>query len=232
MQTDLAAAANLAATPLEAAGPVVVWLVVLGFVFAECAFIVGLFLPGDSLLLTAGVVLAQHDHEAGIWLLSLTVTLVAVAGNQVGYEIGARTGLRLLARRGGRVLNRENLDRAKRFFDRWGFWAIVAARWLPWVRTLAPILAGAAQMDRRKYLVASATGAVVWAPTLMLVGYYGAGLLDRNPWLRTAAVVGFLTFVIGGTVYGLWRYRQEIHRPVEDGERVSASPRGDDSSSS
>ncbi|SHE56049.1 DedA family protein [Streptoalloteichus hindustanus] len=228
MQTDLPAAVALAASPLEAAGPVAVWLVVLGFVFAECAFIVGLFLPGDSLLLTAGVVLAQHDHELGVWLLSLTVTGVAVAGNHVGYVIGSRTGLRLVARRGGKVLSRENLERAKRFFDRWGFWAIVAARWLPWVRTLAPLLAGAAQMDRRRYLVASVSGAIVWAPTLMLVGYYAAGLLDRNPWVRTVAVIGFLTFVVGGTVYGLWRYRQEMRRPVEEVASLSSTP-GDDS---
>ncbi|GGM47324.1 membrane protein [Longimycelium tulufanense] len=211
----MAGAGQLAWGPLETAGPVVVWLVVLGFVFAECAFIVGLFLPGDSLLLTAGVVLSHHNHELGIWLLSVTVTVVAVAGNHVGYVIGERTGVRLIARRGGKVLNREHLERAKQFFDRWGVWAIMVARWLPWIRTLAPLLAGAARMDRRKYLMASVVGAFLWAPTLMLIGYYAAGLLDHYPWLKTTAVIGFVTFVIGGTIYGLWRYRQEMRKPVE-----------------
>jgi membrane-associated protein len=99
VSTALAEATEQAAGVLESAGPVMVWLIVLSFVFTECAFIVGLFLPGDSLLFAAGVVLAQHDHEASAWALSLAATATAVVGNMVGYYIGNKTGNALIARR-------------------------------------------------------------------------------------------------------------------------------------
>jgi membrane-associated protein len=209
--------------PLESAGPMMVWLVVLGFVYAECAFLVGMFLPGDSLLLAAGVVLAEHGRTFDAWALSVCTVIVAVGGNHTGYVIGSHTGTRLLARKNGRVLNRRNLERAGRFFEHWGFWAVVAARWVPWIRTLAPMFAGAAGMDRRKFFVASLVGAVGWAPLLILVGYYGAGLLDYHPWLKPIAAGAAIATLVFGTVYGLWRYRQEMSKPVdEDATLVSA----------
>ncbi|MGH3993264.1 MAG: DedA family protein, partial [Pseudonocardiaceae bacterium] len=181
-----------------------------------CALIVGMFLPGDSMLLGAGVVLAQQTGAAHAWALSVTATVVAVAGNHVGYVLGRRTGTRIWAREGGRVLNRHHLERAHRFFERWGFWAVVVARWLPWVRTLAPTVAGAARMDRRVFLVASAVGALAWVPGLILLGYYGAGLIDRLPWLEpliTALVVACFVITVG---IGLWRYRQDMRKPVDE----------------
>ena len=208
--------ATLAAVSFDAAGPVMVWVVVLSFVFVECALVVGMFLPGDTLLLAAGLVLADGDHHLNAWLLSLVATVFAVAGNQVGYVVGRYAGTRLLARRNGRILNRARLERATAFFDRWGFWAIVVARWVPWVRTLAPMIAGAGRMDSRRYLVANAVGAVIWIPTLIMLGYYGAGLLDAVPWLRDAFVIAGVAFMVVGTGYGVYRYRQEMRRPVDD----------------
>jgi membrane-associated protein len=201
---------------LQSAGPLMIWAIVLTFVFAECAFLVGMFLPGDSMLLAAGLLLAQHGRgELDAWALSAATILVGVVGNQVGYAIGAQTGTRLLARRGGRVLNRRNVQRAQRFFVHFGFWAVVVARWVPWLRTLAPTLAGAACMARRKFLVASVTGAIAWVPILVLGGYYGAELLDTWPWLRTAlAIAGVLLFA-AGTAIGVHRYLQEIRQPVD-----------------
>lgn len=201
---------------LDSAGPSTVWLVVVSFMFIECALVVGLFLPGDSMLLGAGVVLAQQVEPVQAWALSGTATVAAIVGNQVGYAIGRRTGTRVWAREGGRVLNREHLERAHRFFERWGFWAVVVARWLPWVRTLAPAVAGAARMDRRVFLVASIVGAVAWIPGLVLLGYYGAGLINRLPWLApliTAVVVTCFVITVG---VGLWRYRQDMRRPVDE----------------
>ncbi len=192
------------------------WLITLSFIFFECAFVFGLFLPGDSLLFAAGVVLASHDSEVSAWLLSLVALVVAVVGNQIGYYIGRHTGTRLLARRGGKVLNKENLARARDFLDRRGFWAIVLARWIPWVRTLAPMIAGAARMDPKRFMLATTIGAVAWVPTLVLAGYYGAGLLASVPWLETVAVVVSIAFFVGGTAYGLVRYRQEMRKPVEE----------------
>jgi membrane-associated protein len=206
----------LAFDPLGSAGPVTVWVVVLSFVFLECAFIVGLFLPGDSLLLAAGVVLAAHGHELSAWLLSGAAVVMAVAGNQVGYLVGRFTGTRIKLRKGGRILTRENLDRAGRFLDRWGFWSIVVARWVPWVRTLAPMIAGAARMDNRKFLLANLVGAIVWVPGLVMLGFYAAGLLDRVPWVKEVAVVASVGFFVVGTAYGLFRYVQEVRKPVDE----------------
>ncbi|HEY2061799.1 DedA family protein [Amycolatopsis sp. NBC_01480] len=215
-------AAGVGVSWLDTAGPFLVWVIVLGFVFAECALIVGLFLPGDSLLFAAGVVLAQHGSDANAWLLSAAALVVAVLGNQVGYYIGRSTGTRLIARRGGKVLNRQNLDRAQAFLDRKGFFAIVAARWIPWIRTLAPLVAGAARMDPRRFLLATATGGLLWVPTLVLLGYYGAGLLDALPWLKTAALWASVAFFVLGTGYGVYRYRQEMRRPVDEPDDTNA----------
>ena len=211
------AVTTLALPFLGEAGPVTVWVVVLVFVFLECAFIIGLFLPGDSLLIAAGVLLAAHGHESGAWVLGGVATAVAVAGNQVGYLVGRYTGTRMLARKEGRVLNRANLARATAFFERWGFWAIVVARWIPWIRTLAPMIAGAARMDNRRYITANAVGAACWVPTLILLGYYGAGLLDAAPWLRTAAAALAVAGFVLGSAVGLYRFRQEMRRPIDEG---------------
>lgn len=216
MTVVYAASESIGVSWLDTAGPLLVWVIVLSFVFVECALIVGLFLPGDSLLFAAGVVLASHGADANAWLLSLAALVVAVVGNQVGYYIGRHTGTRFIARRGGRVLNRGNLDRAQAFLDRKGFFAVVAARWIPWVRTLAPLIAGAARMDPRRFLVATAVGGLLWVPTLVLLGYYGAGLLDALPWVKTAVLWLSVAFFIGGTVFGIVRYRQEMRRPMDD----------------
>lgn len=201
---------------LANAGPTLVWVIVLSFVFLECAVIVGLFLPGDSLLFAAGVILAQHDAEASAWWLSVAALGAGVLGNQVGYHIGRKSGTKFIARRGGKILNKENLDKARDFLDRRGLFAIVAARWIPWVRTFAPLIAGAAQMDPRRFMVANALGAVVWVPPLVLTGYYAAGLLDNLPWLQTAVMWLSVAFLVAGTVYGFWKYRQEVRKPLEE----------------
>ncbi len=201
---------------LSTNGPLVVWLIVLSFVFLECAFVVGLFLPGDSLLFTAGLVLAQQGmHDVQAWSLSIVATIVAVVGNQLGYVLGRRAGSSLTGRLGGRVLSVERLAKARDFLDRRGFWAIVLARWIPWIRTLAPLIAGAAAMDSRRYMTATATGAVLWVPTLVLLGYYGAGVLEQFPWLLTTVMVVGIVFFVAGTVWGIWRYRQEMRKPAQ-----------------
>lgn len=206
--------------PLASAGPLMVWLVVLLFVYTECAFIIGMFLPGDSLLLAAGVVLAQHGREFDAWALSVVTVVVAIAGNHTGYVLGGHTSTRLLARKNGRVLNRRNLDRASLLFEHWGLWTVVVARWLPFVRTLAPMLAGAAGMERRRFFLASAAGSLCWVPLLVLGGYYGANLLDLYPWTKPAATILAVSVLAAGTIFGLYRYRQEMNRPVDEDIRV------------
>ncbi|MBJ8348982.1 DedA family protein [Antrihabitans sp. YC2-6] len=202
---------------LESAGPVVVWIVVITLVFLECALIIGLFLPGDSMLITAGIVLATHTTgDSQAWALSFGAMLAAIAGNQVGYVIGHRTGAKLVARRDGKYINTDNLHRVNIMLEKHGFWAVLVARWIPWVRTLCPLVAGAAKMDHRKYTIASTLGAIVWAPVLILIGYYAGTFIERVPWLMPAVIGVMVALLIIGTALGLWHYFQEMAKPAEE----------------
>lgn len=205
--------------PLISAGPALVWTVVLTFVFLECAVILGLFLPGDSMLLTAGIVMASHAAgETQVWLLSVGAMVAAIAGNQVGYVIGRRTGHRLVARKNGRYINTQNLTRVAELLQRHGFLAVLVARWIPWVRTLCPMVAGAAEMDHRRYTIASTIGAIIWAPVLLLLGYYAGSFIQQISWLMPL-VIGSLVFcLVVGTVIGIRQYRHEMAQPAEDFE--------------
>ncbi len=203
--------------PLLSAGPALVWTVVLTFVFLECAVILGLFLPGDSMLITAGIVMASHaSGEAHVWALSLGAMVAAIAGNQVGYVIGHRAGHHLVARKNGRYINVRNLQRVAELLHRHGFVAVLIARWIPWVRTLCPSVAGAARMDHRKFTVASTIGAIVWAPVLLLIGYYAGSFLQRVSWLMPIVIGTLVVGLIIGTVLGIRHYRQEMSQPAED----------------
>ncbi len=203
--------------PLTSAGPALVWTVVLVFVLIECALIIGLFLPGDSMLITAGIMMAGHaSGEAQVWALSVGTMIAAVAGNQVGYVIGHRTGHHLVARKNGRYINTRNLQRVTELLQKHGFVAVLIARWIPWVRTLCPMVAGAAKMDHRKYTLASTIGAIIWAPVLLLIGYYAGSFLDRVPWLMPMVVGTLVVGLIIGTGLGIRHYRQEMRKPAED----------------
>ncbi|WP_024801748.1 DedA family protein [Nocardia sp. BMG51109] len=203
--------------PLQSAGPTLVWTIVLVFVFLECALIIGLFLPGDSLLLTAGIVLASHaTGHVQIWGLAVGTMVAAIAGNQVGYVIGNRTGHHLVARKDGRYINARNLSRVTELLHRHGFVAVLVARWIPWVRTLCPLVAGAAGMDHRRYTLASSIGAVIWAPVLLLIGYYSGGFLEQVSWLPKLVTGTMVAGLIVGTALGIRQYRAEMARPTED----------------
>ena len=203
-------------------GALTVCAVVLALVFVECAFIIGLFLPGDSMLFTAGLVLADRGLAGHAWGLSILAVGVAVAGNMVGFFIGRRAGNTFIVRRGGKVLTAERMCRAQSFLNRYGLWSVVLARWLPWVRTLAPLVAGACRMDSRRFMAGTSMGALIWVPALVLTGYYGAGLLGQIPGLKTTALVLSIVFFVGGTGYGVWRYRQEMNRPAQSIKIVAA----------
>ncbi len=203
--------------PLDSAGPLLVWTVVLIFVFLECALIIGLFLPGDSMLLTAGIVLASHETgSTQVWGLAVGTMIAAIAGNQVGYVIGHRTGHRLVARRDGRYINTRNLTRVTEMLQRHGFLAVLVARWIPWVRTLCPLVAGAARMDHRRYTIASTVGAIIWAPVLLLIGFYAGGFLGRVSWLMPTVIGTLVACLIIGTALGIRQYRVEMARPAEE----------------
>ena len=138
-------------------------------VFAENGLFFGFFLPGDSLLFTAGFLASQGFLN--IWTLILLLFIAAVLGDQVGYWFGARVGDRLYARADSRFFKKEHLYRAQKFFTTYGSRAIVLARFMPVVRTFTPIVAGAASMPYRTFVLYNCIGGALWAMGLTSLGY-------------------------------------------------------------
>jgi membrane-associated protein len=145
-------------------------------VFAECGLLVGFFLPGDSLLFTAGLLISQGKFHQPLALVCLLVAVAAVAGNQVGYEIGRRAGPAVFNKPDSRLFRRDYVDKTNAFFERYGARAIIMARFVPIVRTFITVMAGAGRMDYRKYTVFSLIGAVVWGVGVTLLGYWLGGV--------------------------------------------------------
>jgi len=145
---------------------------VLLIVFAECGLLVGFFLPGDSLLFTAGLLVSKGSFHIALWLLIALLVLAAIAGNECGYGIGYRTGPAVFRRREGRFFRAEYVDRARSFFDRYGARALVLGRFVPVVRTFITVMAGVARMPHRMYLTYNVVGAVAWTTLVTLLGYF------------------------------------------------------------
>jgi len=169
-----------------------VYGIVLGFVFVESGLLVGFFLPGDTILFGAGLVSAAPDSGVDLWLLVTGAFVAAVAGDSVGYATGSGLGRVWLERRvaSGRFDPR-HLRRAEAFYDRFGWGAVVAARWIPWVRTFTPILAGTSRMGYPRFLSANVVGALAWAVGLPVLGHLAAS----DPRLRGTSYAVAALFV-------------------------------------
>ena len=141
-------------------------------IFAECGLLIGFFLPGDSLLFTAGLFVAQGFIDEPLWLVCGVLCVAAVAGNAVGYAIGARAGPAVFNRPDSRFFKQEYVDKTYAFFDAYGNRAIVLGRFVPIVRTFITVLAGVGRMPFRRFLTYSAIGAVLWAVGVTVLGYY------------------------------------------------------------
>jgi membrane-associated protein len=150
-------------------------------IFAECGLLIGFFLPGDSLLFTAGLFVASGFIGAPIWLICLLLTVCAVAGNVVGYYLGYKAGPALFDRPDSRLFSREHVDKTHAFFEKYGARAILLGRFVPIVRTFITAIAGVGRMEPRKYFTYSVIGGVVWAAGVTLLGYWlGAIAFVRN----------------------------------------------------
>jgi len=192
---------------LHALTAAALYLVVFGLVFAESGLLLGFFLPGDTVLFSAGLIAADPARGVSLGWLIAGIVAAAVAGDAVGYAFGARAGPPLL-RRDGRVLNQTNLARAREFSARYGLLAVVAARWVPWVRTFTPILAGVTGLAYPRFLAANVAGALLWGAGLPVLGYLAAGL----PVLRHSAYAVAAVFVALSAVPAVQRWRQARRR--------------------
>jgi membrane-associated protein len=172
-------------------------------VFVETGLFVGFFLPGDSLLVTAGLFAAKGDLN--VWALLILVSLCAVAGDQVGYWIGRKAGKALYDRPNSRLFKRKHLERAHQFYEKYGAKTIVLARFVPIVRTFAPAVAGAAEMNYRTFVTYNVFGGILWVWSMVLLGFFlGRTIpnLDRHIHIVIVVVV-FLSIL--PAIIEFWR---------------------------
>ena len=155
---------------LESALQTVGLIGLLAIVFAESGLLIGFFLPGDSLLFTAGL-LSSQGHLAPLPVLLVGCFVAAVAGDQVGYVFGARVGPALFRRPDSRIFKQEYVEKARQYFERHGSKTIVLARFVPIVRTFAPILAGVGTMQYRTFVTFNILGGLLWAVGVTSLGY-------------------------------------------------------------
>lgn len=191
-----------------------VYVVLFTLVFVESGLLVGILLPGDTVLFAAGLLQARPNSGLSLPVLAGGVTVAAVAGDAVGYWSGRRLGRPWVERRAGRMA--AHLPRAEAFFARWGWGAVVVARFIPWLRTLTPIVAGTAAMSYPRFVSANLVGALLWGTGLVLLGHVSASV----PWVRNAAyaVAGvsvLLSLVVPATARLRARRRATARRDPE-----------------
>jgi len=208
----LTLAAGVDLTPdLDGLTAASVYAVVLTLVFVESGLLLGFFLPGDTVLFAAGLLSARPGSGVSLPVLATGVFLAAVAGDSVGYAFGSRLGRPWLVARARRGrLDARHLARAERFYARFGWLAVVAARWVPWVRTFMPVLAGTARMPYARFVSANVVGALTWGVALVVVGHLSAA----NDTLRATSYVVAACFVVGSFILaalGWWRRSAGSH---------------------
>jgi membrane-associated protein len=146
-------------------------------VFIETGLLVGFFLPGDSLLVTAGLFAARGDLDVSTLIICLS--LAAILGDTLGYNIGASTGPRLFSRPDSLLFNRKHLMTTKEFYERHGPFTIVIARFVPIVRTFAPVVAGVGAMTYKRFIAYNVIGGIGWVLSMILGGYFLGQLIPN-----------------------------------------------------
>lgn len=190
---------------IQTAGP---WalLVVCLIVFSETGLLVGFILPGDTLLIITGLLTyagTMTPEAAGIvipiWIVCLSIAVAAFLGGEVGYLIGHKTGPRIFERRESGLFSKENVIRTNKFFDRFGPFAVVAARFVPVIRTFVPVAAGVGHMNYRRYSLYNAVGALIWGAGLTFAGFL-LGLFPPIAWFVTEYIDLILLFAVACAV--------------------------------
>jgi membrane-associated protein len=188
---------------LSPVAPFLFYLVVAGVIFIETALLLGFFLPGDSLLFSAGLVAAVRN-DINIVILVLVVFLAAFIGDQVGYVLGRKIGRPYFQRKDSKRMQKM-LARSERFYEKYGWWSVVIARYIPWIRTFVPPIAGTVKMNYYKFLSANALGAFLWGVVITLAGFYSGSI----SWVKDISY-GLATFFIGASlISALFNYLRE-----------------------
>ena len=196
-------------------GPVAL-IVVCAIVFAETGLLIGVLLPGDTLLFFTGVLATTGKFGVDIWWVCLAISLAAFLGGEVGYLIGHKLGPRVFERKESGLFSVRNVERTNAFFERYGGFAVIIARFVPIVRTFAPIAAGIGHMNYRRYSLYNAIGALIWGSGITMLGFG----LGQIPVVREFAekyldivLIGVVVLTVIPTVF---HYIRESRRAKRD----------------
>jgi membrane-associated protein len=187
---------------LSSLAPFIFYFVVAGIVFIETGLLIGFFLPGDSILFSAGLVAAAHGN-INIVILITAIFLAAFFGDQVGFVIGRVVGRPYLDKKESPRMKRM-IAKSEVFYEKYGWWAVVIARYFPWIRTFVPPIAGAAKMNYYKFLSANALGAFLWGVGITLAGYYAATV----PWVKSSSYAIAAFFITASLISALVNFRR------------------------
>lgn len=166
-------------------------------VFSESGLLIGFFLPGDSLLFTAGLLASPGFHLFSIWTLAIGANIAAVLGDNVGYEFGKRVGRKLFRREESLLFKPKNVIKAQEFYEKHGGKAIVIARFMPIVRTFVPVVAGIGKMDHKRFTFFNFLGGTMWTWGMSWLGYYlGSIIPDVDKYLLPIVLVIIIISVL------------------------------------
>jgi membrane-associated protein len=194
---------------LSTLAPFIFYVIVGAIVFVETGILLGFFFPGDSILFSAGLVAAAHGN-INIVILVTVIFLAAFFGDQVGFVIGRVYGRPYLEKRDSKRIQ-SMIARADRFYEQTGWWAVVTARFFPWIRTFVPPIAGASRMNYYQFLSANALGALLWGVGITLAGFYAATL----PWVKSSSYAIAAFFITASIVSMVWNYLRRPQQPQE-----------------
>jgi membrane-associated protein len=180
--------------------PFLLYVIVGAIVFIETGLLFGFFLPGDSILFSAGLVAAAQGN-LNIALMVAIIVIAAFFGDQIGFVIGRVIGRPYLEKRESPRIQ-AMIANAEHFYEHTGWWAVVAARFFPWVRTFVPPIAGASKMNYYKFLSANLLGAILWGAGITLAGFYAHSL----PWVKTSSYAIAAFFILASVISAVVNY--------------------------
>ncbi len=219
-------------TPLMAVlGPLAV-LLLMAVLFAETGLLVGAFLPGDSLLFAAGVLVAAGVMHLPLEVVGAGALVAAVAGDQTGYVLGRRFGPRVFNRRDSRLFSHRHVIRAQQFVDRYGPRAVLLARFVPLVRALTPVVAGVGRMPRGRFTFYNVIGAAVWTALMLAAGFLLGGVsvvADHIELIVVGVVALSLLPAVAASLHRRRSGRSRLQRGRDSGvltARITQSPEG------
>lgn len=190
---------------IEGASVIAALAIIGGIIFAESGLLVGFFLPGDTLLFTAGFFASQGQLPLGGVFLAIFVG--AIIGDNVGYTIGAKLGPRLFKKKDGLIFRHSYIEQSKAFYQKHGGKTMMFARFVPIIRTFAPMIAGVAHMPRKRFVMYDMLGAAFWTVSVVMLGYWLGSLVDPHVMEKFLVGIILLAMLItfGPTMYHLVR---------------------------